>query len=192
MRPYRLLLALLAIAMALPSHLALARPVAIVGNLRAGTVTVVDEQALKTLGTIDVTPDGKTPRDPAQAAIYPVIVKSKGVNYVQGLALDVVNALNGKILHTVRLPVRGPASASRRLSTRTRPPTTGSRCRETGARSATPGRCRTTSRWSVAARCGHARSSRLETNPPTQRRARTESSASSPTAARVAAATRCR
>src|SRR5437588_8459055 len=88
MRPYRLLLALLAIAMALPSHLALARPVAIVGNLRAGTVTVVDEQALKTLGTIDVTPDGKTPRDPAQAAIYPVIVKSKGVNYVQGLALS--------------------------------------------------------------------------------------------------------
>lgn len=88
MRPYRLLLPLLAIALTVPSHPALARPVVIVGNLRAGTVTVVDEQSLKTLGTIDVTPDGKTPRDPAQAAIYPVIVKSKGVNYVQGLALS--------------------------------------------------------------------------------------------------------
>jgi DNA-binding beta-propeller fold protein YncE len=53
-----------------------------------GTGTVVDEQAVKVLGTIDVTPDGKTPQDPAQAAIYPVLVQSKGVNYVQGLALS--------------------------------------------------------------------------------------------------------
>jgi YVTN family beta-propeller protein len=67
---------------------ALARAVVIVGNLRDGTVTVVDEQALKVLGTINVTPDGKTPRDPAQAAVYPALVQSKGVNYVQGLALS--------------------------------------------------------------------------------------------------------
>jgi DNA-binding beta-propeller fold protein YncE len=67
---------------------ALARPVVIVGNLRDGTVTVVDQHALKVLGTINVTPDGKTPQDPAQAAVYPVLVQSKGVNYVQGLALS--------------------------------------------------------------------------------------------------------
>lgn len=60
----------------------------IVGNLRDGTVTVVDERALKVLGTIDVTPHGKTPQDPAQAVIYPLLVQSKGVNYVQGLALS--------------------------------------------------------------------------------------------------------
>jgi DNA-binding beta-propeller fold protein YncE len=67
---------------------ALARSVVVVGNLRDGTATMVDQQSLKVLGTINVTPDGKTPQNPAQAAIYPVIVKSKGVNYVQGLALS--------------------------------------------------------------------------------------------------------
>ena len=67
---------------------ALARSVVVVGNLRDGTVTIVEERSLKVLGTINVTPDGKTPQDPAQAAIYPVIVGSKGVNYVQGLALS--------------------------------------------------------------------------------------------------------
>ncbi len=81
-----LLAVLAALALAAPG--AWARPVIIVGNLRDGTVTVVDEQAPKVLGTIDVTPDGKTPQDPAQAAIYPVLVQSKGVNYVQGLALS--------------------------------------------------------------------------------------------------------
>jgi DNA-binding beta-propeller fold protein YncE len=67
---------------------ALARPVALVGNLREGTVTVVDEQALKVLGTINVTPEGKTPQDPKQAAIYPELVAKFGVNYVQGVALS--------------------------------------------------------------------------------------------------------
>jgi DNA-binding beta-propeller fold protein YncE len=70
------------------AHAALARPVVVVGNLRDGTVTVVDQRALKVLGTINVTPDGKTPQDPAQAAVYPALVQSKGVNYVQGLALS--------------------------------------------------------------------------------------------------------
>jgi DNA-binding beta-propeller fold protein YncE len=65
-----------------------ARPVAIVGNLRDGTVTVVDERSLRVLGAIGVTPDGKTPRDPAQAAVYPLLVKLRGVNFVQGLALS--------------------------------------------------------------------------------------------------------
>jgi DNA-binding beta-propeller fold protein YncE len=82
------LLALSLATLALGASAAGARPVVIVGNLRDGTVTVVDEQALKVLGTINVTPDGKTPQDPAQAAVYPLLVQSKGVNYVQGLALS--------------------------------------------------------------------------------------------------------
>jgi DNA-binding beta-propeller fold protein YncE len=65
-----------------------ARAVALIGNFKDGTVTVIDESSLKVLGTLDVTPDGKTPRDPAQAAIYPALVQAKGVNYVQGLALS--------------------------------------------------------------------------------------------------------
>jgi DNA-binding beta-propeller fold protein YncE len=63
-------------------------PVLMVGNYRAGTVTVIDERTFRVLGTINVTPDGKTPRDPAQAAVYPLLVASKGVDYVQGLALS--------------------------------------------------------------------------------------------------------
>ncbi len=65
-----------------------ARAVILVGNLRSGNVTVVDQQALKVLGTINVTPDGKTPQDPSQAAVYPFLVGAKGVNYVQGLAVS--------------------------------------------------------------------------------------------------------
>jgi DNA-binding beta-propeller fold protein YncE len=75
-----------------------ARSVAMVGNLRDGTVTVVDAGALKVLGTFNVVPDGKTPRDPAQAAAYPLLVKLRGVNYVQGLALSP----NGHTLYVSR------------------------------------------------------------------------------------------
>src|SRR5437660_475533 len=94
-----------------------ARPVVIVGNLRDGTVTVVDQQALKVLGRINVTPDGKTPQDPGQAAIYPVLVKSKGVNYVQGLALSP----DGRTLYVSRGYLGDVAAfdvASRRLEWR--------------------------------------------------------------------------
>ena len=94
-----------------------ARPVAIVGNLRDGTVTVVDQQTLKVLGRINVTPDGKTPQDPAQAAIYPVLVGSKGVNYVQGLALSP----DGRTLYVSRGYLGDVAAfdvASRRLKWR--------------------------------------------------------------------------
>ncbi len=62
--------------------------VAIVGNYRDGTVTVIDQRTLRVLGAINVTPDGKTPQDPSQAAVYPALVRSKGVDYVQGLALS--------------------------------------------------------------------------------------------------------
>jgi DNA-binding beta-propeller fold protein YncE len=96
---------------------ALGRPVAIVGNLRDGTVTVVDEHLLKVLGKIDVTPDGKTPRDPSQAAIYPGLVQAKGLNYVQGLALSP----NGRTLYVSRGYLGDVAAfdlASRRLEWR--------------------------------------------------------------------------
>ena len=76
----------------------LARPVVLVGNLREGTVTVVDEHALKVLGTINVTPDGKTPQDPKQAAAYQALVAKFGVNYVQGLALSA----DGRTLYVSR------------------------------------------------------------------------------------------
>jgi DNA-binding beta-propeller fold protein YncE len=77
---------------------AVARPVLEVGNLRDGTVTFVDEAALKVIGTLDVTPDGKTPQDPMQAAVYGAIVGAKGVNYVQGLAM----APDGRTLYVSR------------------------------------------------------------------------------------------
>lgn len=67
---------------------ALARPVLFVGNYKDGTVTLIDATALKVIGTINVTPDGKTPRDPVQALAYPFIVAAKGPNYAQGLAVS--------------------------------------------------------------------------------------------------------
>jgi DNA-binding beta-propeller fold protein YncE len=69
-----------------------------VGNYRGGTVTVIDERNFHRLGTINVTPDGKTPRDPVQAAVYPLLVASEGVDYVQGLALSP----NGRTLYVSR------------------------------------------------------------------------------------------
>jgi DNA-binding beta-propeller fold protein YncE len=90
--------AVVVLALLAGSSSALGRAVVIVGNLRDGTVTVVDEQVLKVLGTINVTPDGKTPQDPAQAAVYPALVQSKGVNYVQGLAVSP----NGRTLYVSR------------------------------------------------------------------------------------------
>jgi len=67
---------------------AVARPVLFVGNLDDGTVTLVDMTALRVLGRINVIPDGSTPQDPAQAAAYPALVRAKGTNYVQGVALS--------------------------------------------------------------------------------------------------------
>ncbi|MFL5894230.1 MAG: hypothetical protein ACJ76Z_03835 [Thermoleophilaceae bacterium] len=74
--------------LALAAAPAAARPVLFVGNVDDGTVTVVDTHALKVIGTFDVTPDGKTPQDPAQALVYPGLVQAKGKNYVQGLAVS--------------------------------------------------------------------------------------------------------
>jgi len=91
-------LALAICTLLLSGTAAAAREVAIVGNLRDGTVTFVDQHTLRRIGTLNVTPDGKTPRDPKQAAVYPLIVKDKGVDYVQGLALSP----NGRTLYVSR------------------------------------------------------------------------------------------
>jgi DNA-binding beta-propeller fold protein YncE len=69
-----------------------------VGNVEAGTVTVVDAAKLRVLGAINVIPDGSTPRDPGQAAVYPGLVAAKGINYVQGLAVSP----NGRTLYVSR------------------------------------------------------------------------------------------
>jgi DNA-binding beta-propeller fold protein YncE len=65
-----------------------ARSVLFVGNVDDGTVTLVDMGSLRVLGGINVIPDGAVPQDPAQAALYPALVRAKGTNYVQGIALS--------------------------------------------------------------------------------------------------------
>jgi YVTN family beta-propeller protein len=77
---------------------AAARPVLFVGHARDGVVSVLDGHSFKRLGTLDVTPDGKTPQDPAQALVYPALVQANGVNYVQGLAASP----DGRILYVSR------------------------------------------------------------------------------------------
>ena len=78
----------LALWIAVGAPAASARPVLFVGNLEAGTVSLIDAHSLRVLGKLNVIPDGSTPRDPSQAAVYPALVKAKGVDYVQGLALS--------------------------------------------------------------------------------------------------------
>jgi DNA-binding beta-propeller fold protein YncE len=92
------ILALLALApasaLALAPAPALARPasathqVLFVANSDVGTVTLIDARALTTMGTLNVIPDGDTPRDPAQAALYPAITARQGKNFAQGIAIS--------------------------------------------------------------------------------------------------------
>jgi DNA-binding beta-propeller fold protein YncE len=98
MRASRLAFAVAAAAAAFSAPPAHARPVLFVGNVEDGTVTVVDSRALKVIGTLDVTPDGKTPQDPVQAMVYPLLVQAKGTNFVQGLAVSP----NGRTLYVSR------------------------------------------------------------------------------------------
>jgi DNA-binding beta-propeller fold protein YncE len=67
-------------------------------NSVAGTVTLIDAHSLRKLGHINIIPDGDTPQDPTQAAIYPALVESQGVNYAQGIAVSP----NGKVLYVSR------------------------------------------------------------------------------------------
>jgi DNA-binding beta-propeller fold protein YncE len=90
--------ALAALTAGFAASTAHARPVLFVGNVDDGTVTVVDSHALKVIGTLDVTPDGKTPQDPVQAMVYPLLVQAKGTNFVQGLAVSP----NGRTLYVSR------------------------------------------------------------------------------------------
>ena len=77
--------AALALASAAP---AAARPTLFVGNLDDGTITAIDTTTLRVMGHLDAIPDGSTPQDPAQAAVYGALVAAKGRNYVQGLAVS--------------------------------------------------------------------------------------------------------
>ena len=61
------------------------RPVLAVGNSYGGTVDLFDGRTLRRLGKpLNIVPDGTTPRDPGQAAIYPTLIANrKEVNYAQ-------------------------------------------------------------------------------------------------------------
>src|ERR1700730_8630022 len=64
------------------------RHVLFVGNVWDGTVTLVNARTLRVIGTLNVTPDGKTPHDPIQALLYPLLVARNGPDFVQGLAVS--------------------------------------------------------------------------------------------------------
>jgi YVTN family beta-propeller protein len=64
------------------------RDVLMVGNSSDGTVDVFDATTFQRLETINVIPDGNTPRDPIQALVYPTLTSKVGINYVQDIALS--------------------------------------------------------------------------------------------------------
>jgi DNA-binding beta-propeller fold protein YncE len=76
------------------------RAVLAVGNSYAGTVTFIDARALRKLGPpLNIVPDGTTPRDPRQAAVYPALIAGRGeVNYAQ----EVVFSPSGQQLYVSR------------------------------------------------------------------------------------------
>jgi DNA-binding beta-propeller fold protein YncE len=59
-----------------------------VGNSWAATVTLIDARTLRVLRTLDVTTDGKTPHNPIQALLYPLLVARAGPDFVQGIAVS--------------------------------------------------------------------------------------------------------
>ena len=77
------------------SHLVLA-----VANSYDGSVDLIDARTFRRLGRpINVIPDGATPRDPQQAAVYPLILARQGeVNYAQEVAFSP----DGKTLYVSR------------------------------------------------------------------------------------------
>ena len=88
----RVLVALFVTAMLAPAASAAdrapTRDVLFVGNSGDGTIDLVDARTFERLGVLNAIPDGNTPRDPIQAAIYPTLVSKVGINYVQDLALS--------------------------------------------------------------------------------------------------------
>ena len=77
-----------------------ARAVLAVANSYDGTVDLIDARTLRRLGRpLNVIPDGATPRDPGQAAAYPLILARQGeVNYSQEVAFSP----DGKTLYVSR------------------------------------------------------------------------------------------
>ena len=85
------LLGVLLVAGAHPARVAATTPpvdILLVGNSGDGTVDIIDARYFTRLGVLNAIPDGSTPRDPVQAAIYPTLVAKLGVNYVQDIALS--------------------------------------------------------------------------------------------------------
>jgi YVTN family beta-propeller protein len=74
------------------------RDVLFVGNSGDGTVDLIDARDFTRLGVLNAIPDGSTPRDPVQAALYPALVSKLGVNYVQDIQLSP----DGEILYVSR------------------------------------------------------------------------------------------
>jgi YVTN family beta-propeller protein len=61
------------------------RAVLFVANVGDGTITLIDAHSLERLGSLNAIPDGRTPRDPAQAAAYPGIVSAVAPIYAYGV-----------------------------------------------------------------------------------------------------------
>jgi DNA-binding beta-propeller fold protein YncE len=74
------------------------RDVLMTANSSDGTVTLIDAHSFRVLGKLSAIPDGNTPRDPAQAAVYPTLVQRQGVNYAQDMALSP----DGEVLYVSR------------------------------------------------------------------------------------------
>ncbi|MHB8513049.1 MAG: YncE family protein [Actinomycetota bacterium] len=84
-----LCVALIASISTMPSvRAASSHDVLFVGNSVAGTVDLFDTSTFTRLGALNIIPEGSTPPDPVQAAIYPGLTKTQGINYVQDIALS--------------------------------------------------------------------------------------------------------
>ncbi len=81
-------------------HARRGRDVLVVASSYSGTVDLIDARSFRRLGApLNIVPDGKTPRDPKQAGLYPALIKSRGeVNYAQEVALSP----NGATLYVSR------------------------------------------------------------------------------------------
>ena len=76
------------------------RPVLAVGNSYDGTVNFIDARRLRRMGPpLNVIPDGPTPQDPKQTALYNLIISSRGEH---NFAQEVDFSPNGKILYVSR------------------------------------------------------------------------------------------
>src|SRR5205085_6470408 len=109
-----ILFALLAALACVPAAPAAARTrshdVLFVANSGDGTVTLIDGRTLRRLGALNAIPDGNTPQDPQQAAVYPAITARQGVNYAQDMAIsprgDVVYVSRGYLGDVAALSLR--------------------------------------------------------------------------------------